>query len=93
MCVIRKEVTRMTTATIRQIQHNLASVLRSVEAGEEVIIRRRNRPIARIVPIRSVEERKVDWSSLKEWRARVFPRGKLPGKPVSELISEGRGHR
>ena len=83
----------MTTATIRQVQHNLARVLRSVEAGEEVVIRRRNQPIARIVPMDSVEERKVDWRSLNAWRTRVFARGKLPGKAISELISEGRGDR
>jgi prevent-host-death family protein len=83
----------MITATLREIQHNLASVLRNVEAGEEVIIRRRNRPIARIVPMPPPEERKADWSSLKKWRERMFPHGKLPGKAVSELISEGRGDR
>ena len=83
----------MTTATIRQVQHNLASVLRSVEAGEEVIIRRRNQAIARIVPMGAVEDRKVDWSSLNTWRTRVFARGKLPGKAISALISEGRGNR
>jgi prevent-host-death family protein len=83
----------MTTATIRQVQHNLASVLQSVEAGEEVIIRRRNQPIARIVPINGAEERKVDWSSLNTWRTRFFARGRLPGKAVSELIAEGRGER
>ena len=80
----------MTTATIRQIQHNLASVLQNVEAGEEVIICRRNRPIARIVPMNPSEERKADWSSLKKWRERLFPHGKLPGKAVSVLILEGR---
>lgn len=84
----------MTTATIREVQHNLAGVLRSVEAGEEVIIRRRNHSIAKLVPIRSTEAgQKVDWSSLSAWRTRVFVRGKLPGKAVSELISDGRGDR
>ena len=83
----------MTTATIRQVQHNLASVLHSVEAGEEVIIRRRNQAIAKIIPMDGAEERKVDWSSLNTWRTRFFARGKLPGKAISELISEGRGDR
>ena len=83
----------MTTVTVRQVQHNLASVLRSVEAGEEVIIRRRNRPIAKLVPLASRRKRKVDWSGLAVWRARMFPRGKVGGKAVSDLIYEGRGDR
>ena len=83
----------MTTATIRQVQHNLASVLQSVADGEEVIIRRRNLAIAKIVPMDCHEDRKADWHSLNGWRAHFHARGKLPGKAVSELISEGRGDR
>ena len=83
----------MTTATIRQIQHNLAKVLRCVEAGEEVEIRRRNQPIARIIPVYAGTEREVDWSSLNQWRNRVFASGKLSGKSMSDLLSESRGDR
>jgi prevent-host-death family protein len=83
----------MTSATIRQVQHNLAGILRRVEAGEEVIIRRRDRPVARMVPVQENEIQTVDWSSLVPWRARVFPGARLPGKAVSELVSEDRGDR
>lgn len=83
----------MATATIRQVQHNLAGVLRSVEAGEEVEILRRNRPIARIVPLNDPSRPDVDWSGLRTWRARLFPRGKVRGRAASEVIYEGRGDR
>lgn len=83
----------MTTATVRDVQHNLAEILRLVEAGEEVIIRRRNRPVARIVPLAPAPARRVDWSDLARWRSRVFPEGQLPGKPLSELIADSREDR
>lgn len=44
----------MKTATIRQVQHNLAEILRQVEAGEEFKIVRRNHPVARLIPIKDV---------------------------------------
>lgn len=83
----------MTNATVRQIQHNFAAVLRKIEAGEEVEIRRRNRPVARLVPIGAETSRSADWSGLRAWRARLFPRGKIRGKSASELIGEARGDR
>ena len=83
----------MTTATIRQIQHNLAGYVRRVEAGEEIEIRRRNRPVARIVPLVSGAARRVDWSDLQSWRQSTFRHRKPRGKTVSELIYESRGDR
>ncbi len=39
----------MRTASVRYLQHHLAEVLEAAESGEEVIVTRRNRPVARIV--------------------------------------------
>jgi len=40
----------METATISEVQHNLAACVRKVEHGQEVEIRRRNHVVARLVP-------------------------------------------
>jgi len=83
----------MTSATIREIQHNLASVLRVVASGEEVQILRRNTPIAKIVSLASPKRCRVDWTPLNQWRNRFFHGKRVPGKAVSALILEGRGGR
>lgn len=83
----------MTIATIRQIQHNLADFVRRVEAGEEVEIRRRDRPVARIVPVTPLAERRVDWSDVQSWRRQLFGRRKPRGNPISATIYDGRGDR
>lgn len=84
----------MKTATIREVQHNLAAYLRQVEQGQEVEIRRRNRAVARLVSAGKAREpeRKVDWSDMKEWRRKTWDKP-VSGKPVSEVVYESRGDR
>ena len=87
----------MQTASVREIQHNLARVLREVENGEEYRVLRRNRPVARIVPIISHEDASefpgTDWSGHWEETLRIFGRKPLPGRPMDRLVSDGRGDR
>ena len=85
----------METATIREVQHNLAAFVRKVEHGQEVEIRRRNRVVARLVPAGEASRpaRKVDWSGHREWLSRVWGDKPLPGKPISEIVYDSRGDR
>ena len=83
----------MKTATIREIQHNLAAVLRQVESGEEFQILRRNHPIAMIVPIRDKSpEETSDWSTHESEIDGIFDGKVVRGKPISEIVSDGRGN-
>lgn len=47
----------MKTVKIAELKNHLSEHLRSVEAGDEIIVTDRDRPIARIVPHTSVERR------------------------------------
>ena len=40
----------MRRASIGEVQHNLSSLLGYIEQGEEILLTRRNRVIARIIP-------------------------------------------
>jgi prevent-host-death family protein len=40
----------MKTASVRDVQHHFRKVLAWVEKGEEVVVTRRNRTVARLVP-------------------------------------------
>lgn len=85
----------METATIREVQHNLAAYVRKVEHGQEVEIRRRNRVVARLVSAGVVIKpaRDLNWGELREWRRRVWGGKQAPGKPLSEIVYEARGDR
>jgi prevent-host-death family protein len=41
----------MTTVTIHAAKTHLSRLIERVEAGEEVVIARRNKPVARLVPV------------------------------------------
>ena len=82
----------MQTVTIREVQHNLSAWLQVVEAGEEIEIRRRNKPVAHLVPAIS-RARKVDWSFAAERRRRIWDGRKTPGTPIETVVAEGRGDR
>ncbi|MGH2794931.1 MAG: type II toxin-antitoxin system Phd/YefM family antitoxin [Actinomycetota bacterium] len=47
----------MKSVKIAELKNHLSEHLRSVEAGDEIVVTDRNRPIARIIPISPVEKR------------------------------------
>jgi len=57
----------MKTATVAETKSHLSALLSEIEAGEEVVITRRGRPVARLI----AEQRVVafDWAELREWAA------------------------
>ena len=61
-----------------------------VEAGEEVVISRHGRPIARLTPVNSAPAVNHDArKAMEEWRARPN-RPRLDGLTINEMREEGR---
>jgi len=48
----------MTTVTIHAAKTHLSKLIARVEAGEEVIIARRDKPVARLVPVEPVQPKR-----------------------------------
>jgi len=85
----------MVSATIREVQHNLAAYVHRVEHGEEIEIRRRNKVVAKLVSSGDSAQttRKVDWNEIGERRRKLWGGKHAPGKPTSEILYEARGDR
>jgi prevent-host-death family protein len=85
MCV---NMFHMKTATVRDVQHHFRKVLAWVENGEEVLVTRRNKTVARLVPSSSASPASVplpDFAARARaiWGAR--PRGlSLSGAILAE---------
>jgi antitoxin (DNA-binding transcriptional repressor) of toxin-antitoxin stability system len=79
----------MRTASVREIRHDFGRVLSWIEQGEQVEITKRKQVVARLVPAKSIT-RGVKWPNLEARRRRIFPAG-VKGKPVSDIVDEGRG--
>ena len=56
----------MRTVNVSETRENLAQLLDAVEAGEEVLIVRRDRPVARLVPVASAMSRFPSRRDLRE---------------------------
>jgi prevent-host-death family protein len=85
----------MESATIREVQHNLAAYVRKVEHGQQIEIRRRNRVVARLVPAGAAAQpaRDPKWGEVRERLRRMWGDKPAPGKPISEILCESRGER
>jgi prevent-host-death family protein len=70
----------MKSATVANAKSHLSALLADVEAGAELVITRRGKPVARLVP----EPRSggFDWADLQHWVAAAPP---TPGLTVAEM--------
>ena len=82
---------RKASVSVRELQQNLKRVMARVERGEVVEVTRRNRPVARLAPIRPAAP-VADWPDLEARTRAVFgDRIITPGG--SDVVIEGRGDR
>ena len=69
----------MKSVSLRQMQHHLSDVMRHVDQGQEVLVTRRRRTIARLVPMQTATA-KVKWPDFALRTARI------KGQPLSATI-------
>ncbi len=80
----------MKRASIRQLQHHLSEVMRYIDHGEEVLITRRNRVVAKLVPA-SVPPESIEWP---DFLKRAMSIAAHPGgKAASEIVIDNRRER
>jgi len=70
-----------------EAKNTLGSLLDRVERGEEVVITRRGKPVARLVPAAAYDRQKAREAAerIKNWK-----RADLKGLKIKDLIEEGR---
>lgn len=94
----------MRTVNIGQLKNQLSAYLQLVRNGEEVVVRDRNQPVARIVPYQGtlsdeeaqlvasgamkLPEQEMDWELF--WS---LPRGNVSHEEAVKAAIEGRGDR
>jgi antitoxin (DNA-binding transcriptional repressor) of toxin-antitoxin stability system len=82
----------MKVATVADLRNHFPRVARWIEDGEKVQIRKRGKVFATLSPPKAKKKQKLVWPDLYARLKKIYPHP-LPGKPASELISEGRGDR
>lgn len=81
---------RMRSVTVHEAKAHLSALLAAVEAGEEVIVTRYGRPVARVVPI-AVPVQRVpgDWRKLPGWQDFVYDPAIFAPMTAEEATAEG----
>ncbi|HJX51389.1 MAG TPA: type II toxin-antitoxin system Phd/YefM family antitoxin [Polyangia bacterium] len=82
----------MKTATVREVQHGLASVLSQVQEGREIAVTKHGKVIARIVPATRAKGR-LRWPDSAVRMRKLMSGATLTGATPSEVIRELRGER
>ncbi len=80
----------MKTATVADLRNNFARISEWINDGETITITRRRQTFATLQPA-TRKHQKVEWPDFKARLDRRFPKGPPPGKPLSEIVDEGRG--
>ena len=74
----------MIKAGIKETRKRLSQYLIRVQRGEEIIITKRDEPVARLVPIRTAPVKSL--ASHKELRESIH----VKGKPLSQIVIQSR---
>ena len=73
----------MKKVQVNEVREKLAKYLTEAEQGEEIIITKHSKPIARLMP---VENKQSEFPDLTGFREKI----KVKGKPMSEEVSDMR---
>lgn len=73
----------MKKVPVNKVREQLAKYLTEAERGEEVIITKHNKPIAKLVNYEESKQKK-EFPDMEEFRKKI----KIKGKPLSETVIE-----
>lgn len=81
----------MKTATVRQVRHDFGEVLSWIMDGEEVIITKHSRSVARMLPVLPEGDRHVKMPDFSSRMGKVFGSRILKSRDVQSVIDFDRG--
>lgn len=77
----------MKTVSVTETKAHLSELLDRIEKGEEIVVARRGKPVARLMP---VIPRKKPFPSLAEFRDKIPPLKTSGSKMLQRIREEGR---
>ena len=81
----------MRTATVRDLRNHYTSLLGWINAGEEIVITQRGKPVARLIPEKPAQPGKVDWSDSPAVLRDRSAEPMLTAEESSQLIHDAAG--
>lgn len=81
----------MRTASVRDLRNHYTSLLSWISAGEEIVITQRGKPIARLIPEKPEEPKKVNWADAPEVTRDRSKERMLTAQESLDLIHDAAG--
>ena len=78
----------MKTIGAFEAKNRLSELLDAAENGEEIVITKHGRPVAKLVPVKSFDRAKAKEAA--EWLIRTRKQRSLGGLSITEMIKAGR---
>jgi prevent-host-death family protein len=79
----------METVSLAEAKAHLSQLIDKVESGEEIVITRHGRPVARVAPVEH-PKKPIDFEALAEFRKTVPPLRKSSAELLREMRDEDR---
>ncbi|MCX6907702.1 MAG: prevent-host-death protein [Verrucomicrobia bacterium] len=83
----------MKTATVRELRHAFGSVIRWVEGGESVELKKRGKVIAILQPPKPAKRRKMQWPDFQARLREIYGGKVLSAEASAQLRDDLRGER
>ncbi|HKB90233.1 MAG TPA: type II toxin-antitoxin system prevent-host-death family antitoxin [Opitutaceae bacterium] len=80
----------MKTTTVRELRNNYSKVLHWVSKGEEVMVTRRGKVVAKVVPPTVATATKVDWSQSAAFMRQAWSKA-LTAKKSAAILADSQG--
>jgi len=81
----------MKTASVRDLRNHYTGLLRWIAAGEEIVITRRGKPLARLIPEKPAQK-KVNWAESEAVTRDRSGERVLTAAESHQLIKDAGGH-
>ena len=82
---------KMKTANVGELRNHYSRLLKWLEAGEEILIRRRGRVLARLIPERGGGATRVDWTKSAAYLRDRTRERKLSAEESASVLNDSRG--
>lgn len=81
----------MKTATVRELRNSYSSLLKWISAGEEIVITRRGKAVARLIPEKPSSKKKVNWANSPEVKRDRSAEPLLSAEAAEGILHESSG--
>jgi prevent-host-death family protein len=78
-------------ATVRELRNHYSRLLDDISAGEEILITRRGKAVAKLVPLNEATGDAVDWSTAPEVLRDRRRETRLTAKESADILKASRG--